>query len=74
MTGAPYREMPECDHGISFEKEEYLQRDVPEIARKPISSTEVRRRWPRLDGRCPLGCGYTGIFYASYLHYIAGDW
>lgn len=37
----------------------------------------VRRRWPRgwftKKKPCPK-CGYVGIAYASYMHYILGDW
>ena len=67
----PYRTPPECDHGVVFNATEWSQlgeagTDVPPI--------EVRRRWPRLEGECPLGCGYRGIAYASMLHYLAGDW
>ncbi len=54
-----------CDHGIVFDEE----------AAKTIScANEVKRRFPRLFGLCPLGCGYDGIYYASYAHYILGDW
>jgi hypothetical protein len=55
-----------CDHGVSFDekkaKEQYM------------TSEEVRKRWPRLFGKCPKGCGFEGIGYASYAHYIYGDW
>jgi len=33
----------------------------------------VRRRWPRLDWRCER-CGTRSIIYASFAHFIAGDW
>ena len=33
----------------------------------------VRRRWPRGDFRCGR-CGAMTIVYASFEHYIAGDW
>lgn len=52
-----------CDHGVTFDD-----------AGLNLSSDEVRRRWPRLNGPCPKGCGYVGIAYASPEHYIAGDW
>ena len=58
----PLREM--CSHGVLFD---------PEAART-MNEDEVRRKFPRLDGRCPIGCGYSGIAYASVEHYIAGDW
>jgi hypothetical protein len=54
-----------CDHGITFD---------PEAAATVVDAYEVRKRWPRLYGDCPKGCGYTGIYYASYAHYIWGDW
>ncbi len=33
----------------------------------------VRDRWPRFEGKCP-SCGEQLIMYASYEHYIRGDW
>lgn len=54
----------ECDHGVTFDAE----------AARGLDEQEVRRRWPRLHGTCPRGCGYVGIAYASALHYIMGDW
>jgi len=59
-----YRMLPPCDHGVVFDQR--AARDLP--------AHEVRRRWPRLDGACPLGCGYVGIGYASMAHYVCGDW
>lgn len=26
------------------------------------------------DKPCPKGCGFEGVYYASYLHYLTGDW
>ncbi|OPZ35851.1 MAG: hypothetical protein BWY99_02154 [Synergistetes bacterium ADurb.BinA166] len=52
-----------CSHSVSFDD-----------AGAGMDSTEVRRRWPRLEGPCPLGCGFVGIAYASGLHYVSGDW
>jgi hypothetical protein len=65
-NGEPITPPPEspCDHGVSFD---------PDAARN-ASAQEVRRRWPRLFGVCPKGCGYSGIAYASYAHYLMGDW
>lgn len=54
----------ECDHGVTFD----------EAAAAGLDAYEVRRRWPRLQGKCPKGCGFVGIAYASMLHYISGDW
>lgn len=61
----PYRTPPEREHGIVFDEDE---------AKKLRSPNEVRKLWPRLDGECPLGCGYTGIYYVSKAHYVYGDW
>lgn len=53
-----------CDHGLTFDAE----------AAGGLDEYAVRKRWPRLFGACPKGCGYSGIAYASTAHYIAGDW
>ncbi len=64
-NGKPTTEIAdECDHGIVFDAQ----------AAKHLSPHEVRRRWPRLFGNCPKGCGFSGIGYASFEHYISGDW
>jgi len=42
-------------------------------AAKGLSAAEVKRRWPRYEGVCP-DCGQGGAFYASYEHYLMGDW
>jgi len=70
-----------CDHGVAFdpvEAEKILagwvpRDDVDFIVGNPAAG-EVRRRWPRLNGACPKGCGFVGIAYASQEHYRAGDW
>lgn len=56
----------ECDHGIRFDK------DMAEGFR--MTSAEIKNRWPRLEGECTKGCGYRGIAYASFAHYVYGDW
>lgn len=53
-----------CDHGVTFDESEA----------KGLDAREVREKWPRLFGKCPKGCGYVGIAYASYAHYLYGDW
>lgn len=58
------RNREQCDHGLSFDA----------AAAATCSVTEIRRRWPRIFGQCPKGCGYSGIAYASSEHMIAGDW
>jgi hypothetical protein len=60
------RDGAECDHGITFDKET--------ADREKLDAYEIRRRWPRGGGPCPKGCGFVGIAYASYAHYIYGDW
>lgn len=56
-------EKPKCDHGVTFDEE----------AAKGLTSEEVRKRWPRKKVNCQQ-CGFSGIEYASYLHYLSGDW
>ncbi len=43
------------------------------VAAKGLSSHEVKDRWPRLYQVCP-DCKAGIICYASFEHYIAGDW
>jgi hypothetical protein len=40
---------------------------------KTMTSDEVRKTYPRFFGLC-ASCGYKGISYASFAHYIYGDW
>lgn len=40
---------------------------------KGMTSDEVRQRFPRFNGRCPE-CGSQMIIYASFEHYLSGDW
>lgn len=64
---------PTCDHGVTFDEAEYdafCSRCRDAYAQVAL----IHKNWPRLDGACPKGCGYVGIAYASYRHYIAGDW
>lgn len=58
--------MAACGHGIAF--------DLEEARKKNMSSDDVRKAYPRLNGTCPLGCGFYGIAYASWRHFQAGDW
>jgi hypothetical protein len=70
-----------CDHGVVFDRAEADRLLTPWepldalawIIGNPARD-EVRRRFPRLDGVCPKGCGFHGIAYASVDHYRAGDW
>lgn len=56
-----------CTHGIVFD----------DAAARKLPPNEVRKRWPRgyftKDAPCKE-CGYVGIYYASYPHYLSGDW
>jgi hypothetical protein len=74
-----------CDHGIVFDEVaacKLLEKTSPYNTGDPAvdfimgspASNVIRKRWPRLDGLCPKGCGFNGIGYASYAHYIYGDW
>lgn len=58
------KEEVDYDHGATFDQ----------TAAKELSTYEIRKRWPRLFGPCPKGCGYTGIAYASTAHFVYGDW
>lgn len=53
-----------CTHGLVFDVD----------AARGLSVEEVRKRWPRLMGTCPKGCGFHGIAYVSMVHYVYGDW
>ena len=49
---------------------------VPEFdeqAAMGLSTDEIKRRWPRYFGPCS-SCDFNGVLYASYAHYLAGDW
>jgi hypothetical protein len=71
----------QCDHGVTFDEaaaRKLLADWVPDspaaFIAGPPGAAEVRKRWPRLMGACPKGCGYHGIAYASSTHYVFGDW
>ena len=72
---------PKCDHGVTFDEDEaekvfadWVPKDAAEFIMGYPKTAEVRRRRPRLFGKCPKGCGYNGIAYASMTHYRMGDW
>jgi hypothetical protein len=75
---------PPCDHGLAFdalEAERILACHEPAGDASLIgflwpekAYEEIRHRWPRLEGKCPKGCGFEGIAYASEDHYLYGDW
>lgn len=54
---------PECSHGLVFDED----------AARGLTSSVVRKRWPRFSGVCQT-CGFDGIAYASLAHYVQGDW
>lgn len=70
-----------CDHGVTFDPVESAKilagwgaDDAVSFIMGNPGANEVRKRWPRLIGTCPKGCGFHGIAYASFEHYVAGDW
>ncbi len=82
---AEHPEQAGCNHGVFFDLEEakkILDQSVidpdedPALSfiMGPSTTPEIRKRFPRLCGLCPKGCGYNGIYYASYEHYTYGDW
>ncbi len=54
-------------------KHESAMPQFDEQAAAGLDADEVRKRWPRFFGNCP-DCGEQLIAYASFHHYIAGDW
>jgi len=54
-----------CNHGYWFEKDTADE--------QKLSARAIRARWPRFFGTC-AECGYSGIYYDSYAHYVYGDW
>lgn len=70
----PNDSKPKCDHGVVFDLEE-ANRILDEAeAKGSHGNREIRKRFPRLHGVCPKGCGFNGIAYASTAHYTYGDW
>ena len=67
----PYRTPPamptECNHAALPEP------TFDEEAAKSLPIAEIRLRWPRGCSPCP-DCGATIIKYASFKHYLYGDW
>lgn len=57
---------PACEHKL-------ISPPYDEQAAKGLSVHEVRERWPRFDGICPE-CRQKVIVYASFLHFLRGDW
>jgi len=54
-----------CTHGVKFDEG---------IANGLATPQDVREMFPRLHGRCPLGCGFEGLYYVNTAHYTMGDW
>lgn len=44
-----------------------------EIEAGCMGADEIHKKYPRFNGPCP-DCGQKVIVYASFLHYIAGDY
>lgn len=55
-----------CEHPQCWPK--YDSEDA-----KNMTPDQVRAKYPRFDGYCP-DCNAHLILYASFEHYIAGDW
>jgi hypothetical protein len=58
----------ECEHtkcAVSFDEE------AAKLLKE--NTDEIRKLWPRFEGKCP-DCGSLLIKYASYAHYVYGDW
>lgn len=80
VTDVPAVPSP-CDHGVTFDEEQarvlignWEPADALGFINGNPAAALIRRRWPRLHGSCPKGCGYNGIAYASAEHYAMGDW
>ena len=64
--GRPMGPKGDCEHTS-------VMPEFDDVEARQLSTTEVRKRWPRFMGRCPT-CGEQVILYASVRHYIHGDW
>jgi hypothetical protein len=49
------------------------QYDSEKVKKENMSPERVRELYPRFCGQCP-DCGEQLIQYASFEHYLAGDW
>lgn len=70
LAAAKREAQDSCEHlkcEVSFDEEEAKR--LGDAA----TTEEVRKRWPRFMGECP-DCKSQLIKYASYAHYIYGDW
>jgi hypothetical protein len=79
----------ECTHGVTFDeveakrllsetKEQSSGDPAVDFVMGPTNATAIiQKRWPRgwftEEKPCP-SCGFVGIAYASYAHYLYGDW
>lgn len=66
MTREQEARFKACDHAACMPT-------FDAVAARDLPSEEVRKQWPRFQGECP-SCGLRMITYASYEHYIMGDW
>lgn len=64
---------PECFDDTDECKHLSVMPTFDEKAAEGLTVNEIRERWPRFMGECPE-CGGHVILYASFVHYIAGDW
>ena len=67
LTPEYQREPSECDHP------RLPTPHFDEEAARDMEAHEIRKRWPRTWGTCP-DCGAGMILYASFAHYIYGDY
>lgn len=81
MTPPPAGGPSHCDHGVTFDEgaaesllSGWTPKDAADFVMGNPMSSQIRKRWPRLYGPCPKGCGFNGIAYASMAHSVAGDW
>lgn len=57
---------PECEHAN-------VEVHFDPVAARKMNVAEIRKTFPRFYGKCP-DCGCDLIKYASYVHYLMGDW
>lgn len=61
--------LPNCAHDCAVESGVQFDEAAFNKEAETLTTAEVRKRWPRRQ--CPK-CGT--IVYASFAHFIAGDW
>lgn len=58
----------ECNHEGA-----HVEFDIEDARQNKLTASEVRKKYPRFYGPCP-DCGGGLIKYASFEHYVYGDW